>query len=1116
MLTIEQLLAILERSLLVAPEQIERLRRLNQTSPDEFNPRVAMKWLVHHQYLTEQQAARLLAGEAKSLAEPVAPANVDHEVEDEIELLPLDDPKPGKPQPIPPQPAAAPPSAASQSAALPPLNPLLDELLDDPTFKKAPANRPIGLKSTGGGPAQPKPRRNVWDSPLLIGGGGLLVLLCLAGGVLFWSLNRQTGEQALAQAEDDYRSGSYSQAIHKYDQFLEKFSGHPGASVARVHRGLAQLRQAVDGTSDWPRALQRAKDVLGQIAREESFGEASTDLAALLPTIAEGLARLAVAHPEATVVAQANEALAMIHKYVAPTLRPTQKLANIEASLALASRKLDQENSLQTALASIRQSLAAGRAAEAYATEKQLLKMYPELATSDSLRSVLVEITGAERGIVKFVRESVAAEKDEPASPLLAALTLAHRKPGAAASTQNDVVFTLADGALFALDAGSGKLLWRRFVGFDTQFVPSPVAGKEASVVLVDSLRRELVCVTAGDGKLRWRAPVGEPFSADPLVVRRQILVAARSGKLVVLDVDTGARVGHFKLPQTLVPRPATDARERLYYQLAEHSSLFVLSAKDQTCPEVLYLGHRAGSVRVPPVMLGRMLLVAENRTPEGGILHVIETGEEGLGLKPVQQIRYAGQLLSAPEMLGRTVFFATDRGALYAYELTEANQENPLAMLVDKPAENTSPVIHYLLAREGRLFLAARGLTQYDAQTSRGRLVPNWINHAGDLFLSMPQLVGRRLLVETRRVAKLPGVAVAGVSPDDGKVLWETQLAAPLAGLVASDDDHEKVMALTVDGAWFDLDAKDLKGYVTQDAPSGFENLAEPISGVPIALKSGEWAMVVGAPGSAKRDRQLLLVDPKSNKKRWLPLPDVLAAAPITFGEGLLVPCRVGQVFCLDPGDGKNQLEPFQPRLEAGTLFAWSSPARLGEMEALISDGRTKLYRIGIEARPKPHLVALAEATLAEPTASRIAVLEKTAYVADSGGRLLSFALPDLMPGKDWPLGSPPVWGPIRAGDCVLVVSAKGDLLCVDDQQSLRWEVALPYGPLTGNPLVAGETILLTSVSGVVYRIDAATGAQRAKLDVEQPLAGSPLLLGDRLLLPGRDGTVLIVESPR
>ena len=78
--------------------------------------------------------------------------------------------------------------------------------------------------------------RNAWDSPLLLIGGGTLIGLLLLGAVLLYVMKRQTGDQALEQAEQDYKAGAFAQSIYKFDQYLEKFPKHGSVSSARASR----------------------------------------------------------------------------------------------------------------------------------------------------------------------------------------------------------------------------------------------------------------------------------------------------------------------------------------------------------------------------------------------------------------------------------------------------------------------------------------------------------------------------------------------------------------------------------------------------------------------------------------------------------------------------------------------------------------------------------------------------------------------------------------------------------------------------------------------------------------------------------------------------------------
>src|SRR6185503_19802230 len=113
------------------------------------------------------------------------------------------------------------------------------------------------------------------------------------------------------------------------------------------------------------------------------------------------------------------------------------------------------------------------------------------------------------------------------------------------------------------------------------------------------------LAINARTGALRWRRTISEPFDAQPVLLPDRVLVSTRSGRLVSVDMKTGNVKGYIHVPQQLVVGAAVDSRGQHYYQLAEHSNLYVLSAADGRCVEVIFLGHEPVTIDTPPLMVG-------------------------------------------------------------------------------------------------------------------------------------------------------------------------------------------------------------------------------------------------------------------------------------------------------------------------------------------------------------------------------------------------------------------------------------------------------------------------------------------------------------------------------
>ena len=137
----------------------------------------------------------------------------------------------------------------------------------------------------------------------------------------------------------------------------------------------------------------------------------------------------------------------------------------------------------------------------------------------------------------------------------------------------------------------------------------------------------------AKTGKLVWRLPLGEAFR-EPVIVENRLYVAGASGKLYVVDAGSGQANRHALLRQPLEVAPGQGVGRPQLYQVAEHDNLYVLSTDTLECREVLYLGHKRGTITVPPVMALGYLFVVENAGPDFAYLHIIATDEQGLHLK--------------------------------------------------------------------------------------------------------------------------------------------------------------------------------------------------------------------------------------------------------------------------------------------------------------------------------------------------------------------------------------------------------------------------------------------------------------------------------------------------
>ncbi len=1178
MISAEEFIKILEEKDLLDPSLIAEMRKRVEQSMAPVSAALLAKRLVDKGHLSRKLAQRLLdqpePAQAPSPPASKTPAkqperekdqsppglapleeeqskveelaDIEQTEEEDWQLMPLDDePRhparstPGAPaKPVQPvQPAAPIPPAIpiAEPVPIPSAVPIggLEEisqaagpfggLLDEGVVAGQPLEEPLSGRRRRKGRKGKK--QNVWDSNLLLIGGGALLFLVVVGLVLAWVLTRRTGDDMVAQANEYYHASSFTKAIDAYSQYLEKYPSHKDAGIARVRLSLSRMRQATQG-GDWPNALKVAETEIQAMSGEEAFAtEARPELASMLPDIAEGLAKKAQSDQDSALADLADESLALIEKYLPSSARPQARLEDIESLIGLTRREIARGDRLRATVAEIRKAAGEGRTQEGYQLRRALLKEYPALVDDASLSEAIQSVSQAEQAVVARIdkpRESLAAE---PESKVLATVSLARRTVAAQVSTATGrLAFAVAGGAAYGVNAADGKVLWRRDIGFEAsvrsvEFPPTPTSDQPgADPLLVSRGRQEVLRVAAATGQVRWRFPVGESFDAHPVVFEDQVLVATGSGRLVSLNLESGRSSGYVQLPQALRVGPAVDARREALYQVGEHSSLFVLSSKDGTCRQVIYLGHDSGAVVVPPVLVGRYLVVAENDGVNDSMLKILDLEPaQGSPCKLVQSVRLKGHVLTKPLADGPRLLAVTDAGAITLLELTGSEKGEPMAKIADGVAadEGAAKMVRYSLIEGGRLWVADSQLTQYDIRALRGRLQPRWIAASGSVSLQ-PPMAGGDAVVHIRHRQGMPGVIISALDVESGTPRWETTLAAPLAAAPIADGQSGLLAAVSSTGAVFQLPGSAFADDAMIDQPVAALATAElkmPIAAA-LPIGNGMIAMVpAGNPldihvfqpgdgaGGPARFRRILLTDP-------------LSGPAASFAGGVLAPCSSGQVCLMSPLTGAKMAEPFQPPLRPGQTYRWSAPALVGDSEFLIANDRGGVYRVAVKDQPARHLALAAEAAIADPIVSPIAVLGEKAHAVDAADSLLVFELPGLAAQPPRPLGAKCVYGPLAAGQLAILATADNLLHVIDPEGKVRAD-RLPHGIPTGPPAVDGEDWIFTSAGGVIWRVNPASGEQRGKVETGLALAAGPLLAGGRLVAVGQDGSLYVVEKP-
>ena len=956
-------------------------------------------------------------------------------------------------------------------------------------------------------------------------GGGALVLLIVAGGFLWWQLGRESGDETLRLAEADYEAGSYGQAIDKFDRYLERFPDHKDNSLARVHRGLAQIRQA-EQSQNWPRALEVTNRALEEISSEAAFGDARNELAAVLPKICAGLAEQAREQPSEEIIASARDALALVEKFVIKSLRPTEQLEETTALLARAQRDLGRDNALAAAVAAIDQAVGDGDTELAYETKRQLLRAYPDLQDDATLRTAVLAISASMKDAVTVNEEVRDASSEQPPPATFAAKAILSSPD--ASSEESSVrapITAMVRGSVFGLDGATGNMLWHRFIGRGNSSVPIALRGAGAGDFLtVDTHRQQLLRLDGRTGEERWRQPLAandesERVEATLSVVGDRAVTAGTDGALTVYDVASGQQLRQVVLPQALRTAPAASEDGATVYVVAEHSNMFVLGREDGQCHEVFYLGHEPGTVRIPPLVLGRYVVVAENHRLDDSRLRILLASEDGTSVEEIQQVVLQGHVTSPPVVSGGVLFVVTDLHAVNVFEVQPPGNSDPFARVLNRPANSDQHMFRFAAVADGQLLVADERLTFYDVRATGGRLPPKATLFDGHRFLQPPRVEGDTVLL-VHQPHDRPGAIATAIRGRDGEVVWSTRFASPVADDPFLDEASDRLLAATANGSVFAIDVDDSPRSGVIQTPLATVRTST-IAGLSTTTKSARVAPDRFMLGDSNTHKQLLLCDlaGAEARLRWLNLPAPLGGAPCVLSGGVVAPGEIGQVFWLDAESGSPLASPFQTTLEPGAAHRWHvaslEPSDSVDTPALIiSDDSAMLYRVGIAASGQSALAAKAERELDSAIARGFAVSGTTAFAVDQDNRLIVIDTSSLDEVASHALDAAATWGPRVVGDLVLIATDNA-VLAFSSAGAPTWARSTEGAHVVGATQGDESDIVLGFNDGRVRRISPGDGKTAGEVDLDRPLVCGPTFWRGRAVVAADDGTVYAVDLP-
>ena len=973
---------------------------------------------------------------------------------------------------------------------------------------------------------------NRWEAKWMIIGPTLVIVLAMTAAFLYFVLLRQDAEELLDIAEKSYRSQSYAEAIENYGKFLRSHPRHPEASKARVRQGLGKIRTFSD-SNVYDKALLELPLVLPEIENEEAFpDEGRPELTSILPDIALGFVakaeRASAVKDKEAWVDKCEEAMEYVgNAMYLPTSARKQaqtKLDDLAARLETVNRDIQREKQLVAVIAAMDVAISQDKTTDAFILRKDLLREFPILEGEARLIEASERTAQHEQSLVKNELPELEVFENARLSDVMATAVFATRVGQEITELEGQLYPLLARGAVYMVNASSGEVLWRHFVGYETSNQPQWVNEAGGDIILSNQQSHEVVRVEGRTGAVVWRSEIGEPFGPVTLT-KDSVFVSTYAGRVLQLALEADATngiPGGTVMDGVLIPQPlnvgaASDRIGKHVYQVGLQSNVYVLTpgegGEPMSCEEVFYLGHRDGSVKVTPILTQGLLFIVENSGTDFSNLHVLKPANRGLGLERAQApIRLRGEVLAALELYGRRgLLTLTDQGEIKLWEVELVEEgEDPVKEIATFDRKTAPGTYSFYLAEKGKLWVGDSGLTDFEVQAQRGTLNRTNAYNAGDQFIAPFALFGDTLLhARVRAGSQL--VSVAAVNAENHSEVWRTDLAAPMAGRPNVELDGS-VLAVTSQGDQYVVDQAILEaGGASIPRRRGSTTEQDLVFDHKVDLGEGR-ILCFGPP----KKRRVLGIDP-TQKVNTTALSDsgvpagTLSFPPVMMGNQVLAGSTQGPVFLLDAFRGRAVGTPFQPVVAPGKVIQWMRPAVIGDDRFVIAEAEGEIFAV---KRQGNGLTKQGQVSVEGQFVSPLAAVggQVMGVVSDGVSQsVMSFNPDNLAAAGETELPAAVTYGPVAAGEYGLIATADGSLHGLSGESDVKWSFPLNGTYPVGSTL-EGDNAFVTLANGQVLEIKLSEGAIVTTLNIGEPLKGDPLIQGGILYASGADGTLYAV----
>lgn len=951
--------------------------------------------------------------------------------------------------------------------------------------------------------------QEVLKSPFVLTLAAGVAILVVSAGAFWFIIGRDTVTKRMKQVDAAIAEQRYNQAITMLDEFLIDHGRDSYTEPATLKLAEARIDKQIGGTApDWEKGLEALNLYIDNCRDFESYGEQYPMLALTAEKIALGALETAGQIKNRKLLDVSEEAEPKIDQFSDPDNPPADVHQKIKLARERAINSIRKYEAKQETYEEIAKFLEAGRPIDALKSRRRLIDRYPDLINDSKLAKHLEDTLETERGLVASKEIDRPASTEDRELPVPPPLTLAlHTRARTEEVSEGRTVFSVAQGCCSGVDTITGDPVWRRVIGLDSPFFPLSVETTVPGLVLFDTRHQELVLVNRLTGEFIWRQPLGEAVSGEILSHDGQLYVPTLGNHLYKIDLQSGLATTRLTFSQPVYAPPVLTRDGQHLIVAGNEAVSYSLTTRPLECRRVSFTKQKPGSMDVPMLAMGDLVLMVENDQAGQAVLRLLDASDSESGLPEVASLRLGSHVRDAPVLRGNRLYVPAEGEQFNVFTVSDEPDKEPLSPVARPAAQSEyNGAVHLRAGADDLFWSASDYLRQF--QLTQDALLEDQKKRIFIGASAQPiQSIGRNLFVG-RRQLESDAVSFAQVDGEEMASEWRTVLGGGI--LAISPARPDSVVCVTRSGDLFQV------GDTSIDA-GGFLFRAEGTLELPEGLTDPLRATLLP-------DNQIAVVGGGEKPKMWIinqagkvgqefPLSGVPVADPVPIAGGAVValPTKLS-VF----GTKSTRVEDFLGTVEKDAEVNWSSLLALDENHVFVIDLKGKITRLQFRTSPSAHLQQVDSVDIGQPVDVQPIVDNGRLYVADAGGKIRMLDVVGFERLAEVDLKSPAVGVLGLAGDRLLVETSRGQLLCLktDDKLSQAWSMELAGDHLTGTPLLENGQIVIATMNGRVLSINAETGETTRTLQLDQFLEHGPIRVAGRVVVTAIDGSFYRIDS--